>query len=151
MQPPQEPAAPQSPAPPAPIDRDALREQIRNAIDAALEGAQTGPAVAVDPPTREIPDIPPQAAEVAFAFLFTIVAVAIGIPIARAIARWIDRRGQPAARLAPELSAQLTQLSQSVEAIAIEVERISEGQRFTTRLLTEQQPRRAVGAGEQAG
>jgi hypothetical protein len=39
----------------------------------------------------------------------------------------------------------MTRLEASVEAIAIEVERISEGQRFTTRLLTEQsQPRQAI-------
>lgn len=32
---------------------------------------------------------------------------------------------------------QIAQLAQMVEAIAIEVERVSEGQRFTTRLLTD--------------
>lgn len=37
-------------------------------------------------------------------------------------------------------SAQLAQLSQMVEAIAIEVERVSEGQRFTTRLLADRTP-----------
>jgi hypothetical protein len=36
------------------------------------------------------------------------------------------------------LTSQLTQLTQAVDAIALEVERISEGQRFTTRLLSEQ-------------
>jgi hypothetical protein len=42
-------------------------------------------------------------------------------------------------------SAQLAQLGQMVEAIAIEVERVSEGQRFTTRLLADRMP---VGAAE---
>lgn len=36
--------------------------------------------------------------------------------------------------------AQLTQLGQMVEAIAIEVERVAEGQRFTTRLLADRMP-----------
>ena len=36
-----------------------------------------------------------------------------------------------------EVRDQLQQISASVEAIAIEVERISEGQRFTTKLLTD--------------
>ena len=35
------------------------------------------------------------------------------------------------------MQAQMEHLMQSVDAIAIEVERISEGQRFTTRLLSE--------------
>ena len=35
---------------------------------------------------------------------------------------------------------QLAQLSQMVEAIAIEVERVAEGQRFTTRLLADRVP-----------
>ncbi|HEX6574722.1 MAG TPA: hypothetical protein VF042_07090 [Gemmatimonadaceae bacterium] len=39
----------------------------------------------------------------------------------------------------------LARLESAVEAIAIEVERISEGQRFTTRLLSEQQPPRQMG------
>ncbi|MEO6526481.1 MAG: hypothetical protein ABIP93_07645 [Gemmatimonadaceae bacterium] len=37
----------------------------------------------------------------------------------------------------PEQDDRLARLEQAVEAIAIEVERISEGQRFTTKLLTE--------------
>ena len=39
----------------------------------------------------------------------------------------------------PALSeARLARIEQAVEAIALEVERISEGQRFTTKLLSEQ-------------
>ncbi|HKY96661.1 MAG TPA: hypothetical protein VJL35_02290 [Gemmatimonadaceae bacterium] len=48
---------------------------------------------------------------------------------------------------APMSDVRLARLESAVEAIAIEVERISEGQRFTTRLLSEQhqgQPRMAL-------
>jgi hypothetical protein len=49
--------------------------------------------------------------------------------------------GQRGAPVRPELTEvhddRLARLEQAVESIAIEVERISEGQRFTTRLLTE--------------
>ena len=38
----------------------------------------------------------------------------------------------------PLAEARLARIEQAVEAIALEVERISEGQRFTTRLLSEQ-------------
>jgi hypothetical protein len=37
----------------------------------------------------------------------------------------------------PELSGRLNRVEQIVEATAIEIERISEGQRFTTKLLSE--------------
>ena len=37
----------------------------------------------------------------------------------------------------PELSSRLTNLEQSLDAIAVEVERVGEGQRFMTRLFTE--------------
>ncbi|HSA57565.1 MAG TPA: hypothetical protein VLE53_17765 [Gemmatimonadaceae bacterium] len=39
--------------------------------------------------------------------------------------------------LSPELAARLDRMEQAVDAIALEVERISEGQRFTTKLLSE--------------
>ena len=45
----------------------------------------------------------------------------------------------------------MTRLEQAVESIALEVERISEGQRFTTKLLTERtqaEPRRSVSPAE---
>jgi hypothetical protein len=37
-----------------------------------------------------------------------------------------------------ELASRLTDLEQSLDAIAVEVERVGEGQRFMTRLFTEQ-------------
>jgi len=60
-------------------------------------------------------------------------------PLSIALARNIWRRGS---RFAPapastESTQRMERLEQAVDAIAIEVERISEGQRFVTRLLTE--------------
>jgi hypothetical protein len=61
----------------------------------------------------------------------------IGYPIARALARRIEHK--PIAPTAsPELERRLDRIEQSIEAIAIEIERVSEGQRFTTKLLAEQ-------------
>jgi hypothetical protein len=62
------------------------------------------------------------------------VAMVIGIPLARAYARRIE--GAPQG-IPPELNARLAQMQQSIDAIAVEVERISEGQRFTTKLLAD--------------
>ena len=46
-----------------------------------------------------------------------------------------------------ELSDRLTHLEQSVDAVALEIERIGEGQRFVTRLFTENGTPRAPGEG----
>lgn len=81
--------------------------------------------------------IPPQVEDISIAFFLTVAAIIIFLPLARAFARRMDRRSA-APQIPPEVSAQLNQLNQAVDAIALEVERISEGQRFTTRLLTEQ-------------
>ena len=40
-------------------------------------------------------------------------------------------------RIPPEVGGRLERMEQALEAVAIEVERISEGQRFTTKLLSE--------------
>lgn len=58
------------------------------------------------------------------------------------------RRGESViADLPRELTDRLTHLEQSVDAVAIEVERIGEGQRFMTRLFTENGTPRAPGEG----
>jgi hypothetical protein len=61
---------------------------------------------------------------------------AVLFPLARALARRIE--GRPAAAPLPaSTDARLDRIEHAVEAIAVEVERISEGQRFTTKLLAE--------------
>jgi hypothetical protein len=82
-------------------------------------------------------EIPPQAVDMAMGFFFTVVAIIIGLPIARAFARRMDRKAV-APQIPAEVTQQLNHLAQAVDAIALEVERISEGQRYTTRLLSEQ-------------
>jgi hypothetical protein len=56
--------------------------------------------------------------------------------------RWRrKRRGPaPAAQLGGEAAQRLERLENGMEAIAIEIERVSEGQRFVTRLLSEPPP-----------
>lgn len=62
------------------------------------------------------------------------------MPIAVGIGRMYWKRGSRAAALPPAVTQsaeRLERLEQSVDAIAVEIERISEGQRFVTRLLSE--------------
>lgn len=83
------------------------------------------------------PAMPQGVVDISIAFFLTVAAIIIFLPLARAFARKMDRRSATP-QIPQEVSAQLEHLNRAVDAIALEVERISEGQRFTTRLLTEQ-------------
>ena len=65
-----------------------------------------------------------------------VAASAIGIPVARAYAKRIER-GPLEPTMPPEMKTRLERMEQALDSIAIEVERISEAQRFTTKLLAE--------------
>jgi len=65
-----------------------------------------------------------------------IAATAIGVPLARAWARRIENPPREPL-LPPDVSARLERMENAIDAIAVEIERISEGQRFTTKLLSD--------------
>ena len=77
--------------------------------------------------------------------LFVLFPLAVGV--GRAIFKRASRQGPPPA-VFTETAQRLERLEASVDAIAIEIERISEGQRFVTRLLSEGQPAPRLGAGQ---
>lgn len=60
----------------------------------------------------------------------------VAFPLVFAHARRIWKR-TPAPRVNPAEAGRLERIEQAVEAIAIEVERVSEGQRFVTKLLSD--------------
>lgn len=71
-------------------------------------------------------------------------------PMALSISRLIWKRSSVRTQVAqsPESSQRLERMEQAMDAIAIEIERVSEGQRFVTRLLSERGGA-ALGAGQQ--
>jgi hypothetical protein len=74
----------------------------------------------------------------------------IFFPIAAGISKSLFRRSNKPAippQALTETAQRLERLESSVDAIAIEVERISEGQRFVTKLLAEGQAAPALGSG----
>jgi hypothetical protein len=77
--------------------------------------------------------IPPQAVDIAMGFFIMCAVMVIGWPLARAFGRRIERRGD-VAMIDPAVAGQLQRIEQAVEAMAIEVERISESQRFMAKL-----------------
>ena len=65
-----------------------------------------------------------------------VVLLVLGVPFVRALVkRWESQPLQPT--VPPEVAARLERIEQAVDAVALEVERISEGQRFTTKLLSD--------------
>ena len=81
--------------------------------------------------------------------LFTVfVFFPIAFSISRMIWRRASRIGSPAAtaQVSPHIDQRLERLEQGVDAIAIEIERVTEGQRFVTRLLSEQDSREKLPA-----
>ena len=65
-----------------------------------------------------------------------VLAIVIGRPLVSAWAKKLENESKRPA-LPPEVSTRLERMEQSLDAISVEVERISEGQRFTTKLLSQ--------------
>jgi hypothetical protein len=74
-----------------------------------------------------------------------IVTIVLGIPIVRLITKWLEPRPIPPRELS-SIDGRLEKIEAAVDAIALEVERISESQRFTARLQSEQQSLKLPGA-----
>ena len=75
-----------------------------------------------------------------------IVTIVLGVPIVRLITKWLEPRPIPPRELS-SIDGRLEKIEAAVDAIALEVERISESQRFTARLQSEQQSVRLPGVG----
>jgi hypothetical protein len=72
--------------------------------------------------------------------IIIVFTLAVLMPISLGLTRRMWRRA-PAAPPAPEIPPQrLDRLEHAVDAIAIEVERVSEGQRFMTKVMSERPP-----------
>lgn len=114
-----------------------------NATQIAQAAAVPG-AVIEQPPVQIIRQGPPEEAWVLGGMFMVIVM----LPISVAFARRIWRRSAAVITSLPrEIGDRLLRLEQTVEATALEVERIGEGQRFLTRLFTEGEGPRVLGAG----
>lgn len=115
-----------------------LDQQVR-VIETELERTerllaipQTSRVTTTEPPRSfESPLSPGQATAVSIVFTLFVL-----FPLAIAAARLIWKRGSIARpSLPPEATKRLDRIEQAVDSIALEVERISEGQRFVNRVL----------------
>jgi hypothetical protein len=114
------------------IDRNLFRpDQIQELVESALE-----PPSAPEMPDRGPPEGVIQLVGIVMFFLALMVVLG---PLARAWARRLDKRGVGAA--APsDVAQRLDRIEQAVESVAVEMERVSEAQRFSARLLSERLP-----------
>lgn len=107
-------------------------------VQLEAEMAATEQAVA-NAPTSVLADAGPYSSSSepgAAVIIPALLTIFVAFPIAIAYARRIWKRA-PAARGNPAESARLERIEQAVEAIAVEVERVSEGQRFVTKLMSD--------------
>jgi len=127
-------------------DVDSRIATVDNLIAAnALQLSQAAgvPGAVVEPP-QIIRQGPPEEAYVV-GTIFMIIAL---FPISIAFARRIWRRSAAVVTSLPrEITERLQRMEQALEATAVEVERIGEGQRFLTRLFTEGEAARSIGPG----
>jgi len=135
-----------------PLDADILRAQMEIAATKAQLASKLG--ISADrigsngrlttsfPPDYGIRRGPDPDAVVGMSFA---LAIAIAFPLAIAYARRIWR-GKPSAMPAQSdtIAPRLDRLEQAVDAIAIEVERVAEGQRFVTKVFAERPPQAQV-------
>ncbi|MGK2961105.1 MAG: hypothetical protein ACSLFK_03040 [Gemmatimonadaceae bacterium] len=116
--------------------------------DIAATGRQLTAAQPALVASTEIPMNPDMPDNVlALSIVFTLFVL---FPVAFALARNLWKRGSrgPAPASSPETNQRLERLEQGVDAIAIEIERVSEGQRFVTKLLSEAAVTPRIGAAE---
>lgn len=92
------------------------------------------PAIATIPPDLPL-DIPPRVEHLGYAFLIMLAVIAVGKPLARALGSLIERRALKPAMPA-EFGTRLERIEQGIESVSIEVERISEAQRYLLKVQT---------------
>jgi hypothetical protein len=67
-----------------------------------------------------------------------LVIIVLGFPLVRLMTRWLEPKPVPPRELSA-INGRLERIETAVDSIALEIERISEAQRFSARLQSEQQ------------
>ena len=150
--------------------RDQIKQSILAAQDAAREAAMDGAAVHAPRGAHVIRfgqnggmspgglpsgivygtgssnndnGFPPQVVDISIAFFIMCAVMVIGWPLARAFGRRLERRPDVPS-VGAGMTEQLQRIEQAVDAMAIEIERISESQRFIAKLQNAQLPSREL-------
>jgi hypothetical protein len=87
----------------------------------------------------------------ALSIVFTVFVLGpLAIGFARMMLKRATSRPAPPAPVLNDMAQRLERVEGAVDTIALEIERISEGQRFVTKLLSENQPAPMLGAGQRS-
>jgi hypothetical protein len=110
------------------------RVAIQNAIEAA---GNAGNAVVIQPPRLPGNEIPPEVVPIVGMVFGSFVAIAVVTAVSRFATRVFEKRMDRSVLRADVVQNQLQQLQTSLDTMSIEIERISEAQRFQAKLMAE--------------
>jgi hypothetical protein len=127
----------------APATTQSVVDELRKGIqDGMRDGQQTEAIITQPPPYRQDEQIPKEVVPIIGIVFGSLVVIILGYPIVRLFTRIAEKAHDKSLLRASDVSQQLKVLQDSVDTMAIEIERISESQRFQDRLLSEREPAR---------
>jgi hypothetical protein len=139
----QAPAAPKAPtAPSAPGAPVVVPPVPRDGGQFTMTDGENGKTFTIQQVPPQLMPLASMAQETALGLMGLLAAIFILGPFARMIARRMEKRPELRAaenrdHLIQQQMHQLEQLQQSIDAMSVEVERISESQRFQSKLMVE--------------
>lgn len=146
VQPPEPPEPPDAPLPPGGygpgtiiIPRDGNRPPISISVDGDGIHLRQGNNETIIP-VRDV--VPKGLVQIAWAVPATLSILLIWWPLSRAVIGWLRRKtavAQDTSALEARLASRFEQVERNVDTVAVEMERLAEGQRFTNRLIAERQ------------
>jgi len=122
------------------VEGDIATLQARIALKQGIPGGVPGAVVRQSPwnnPAVVIPTV-------------SIVSLTMLLPLSIGLARRLARRAPAPPPISSDVTTRLERIEQAVDTIAIEVERVSEGQRFVTKIMAEKSAASAANAGAPA-
>lgn len=122
---------------------DGTEQRIELSKDGdVVSSTVSGATATADPPPTPMPirnkALPDGLVDMMGIIMGAITLTTLGTPLVKAWARRFERRQE--VQQHAQIDQRLAAIEQAIETVAIEVERISEGQRFTTKLLAERPP-----------
>ncbi len=132
--------------------REQVRQQMKDAATDVRHSKQSTPVAPLAPIAPEAPttptvpglmepdtfDIPPRLEHLGYGFLLMLAVIAVGKPLARALGSVIENRSlRPAQQ---DFAPRLERIEQGIEAVSIEIERISESQRYLLKMKSPPEP-----------
>ncbi|GAB1342411.1 hypothetical protein MASR1M101_15380 [Gemmatimonas sp.] len=107
-------------------------------ITSNIDGAATTLVPPLPPVTTRRKQLPEGLVDMMAIIFGSVTIMSLGAPLVKAWARRFEKRSEMKQQALVE--QRLAAIEQAIETVAVEVERISEGQRFTTKLLADRAP-----------